>query len=243
MRVGISLQIYIGWDSREEIAYEVAKKTLLENASVPIEVYPIKLHEIVERGLYTRDIDPLASTEFTYSRFLVPHMAGFEGWALFCDCDFMFFTDIAELLDFRDETKALRCVKHDYRPKETVKMDGVAQTVYPRKNWSSFVYFNCAHPSTRTLTPDVVNRESGAYLHRMQWAADEEIGALPAEWNWLEGWNERPSSGYPHAVHYTRGGPWFENCKNVEYANEWKEQADAIYDAGILPHPADTVSA
>ena len=89
-------------------------------------------------------------------------------------------------------------------------MDGAVQTVYPRKNWSSLMLFNCDHPAVRSLTPDVVNRESGAYLHRMQWVADEDIGALPVEWNWLEGWNEKPAQGTPKVVHFTRGGPWFE---------------------------------
>ena len=95
---------------------------------------------------------------------------------MFCDCDFLWLADIADLPPYRDESKALYCVQHDYRPTEKTKMDGTVQTVYPRKNWSSLMLFNCAHPSIRRLTPDVVNRESGAYLHRMQWAADADIG-------------------------------------------------------------------
>ncbi|MEN0040995.1 MAG: glycosyltransferase [Pseudomonadota bacterium] len=221
----MDFKVYIGWDSREDIAYQVARKTLLEHASVPVEVEPIKLDDLVSAGLYTRDIDPLASTEFTYSRFFVPHLAGYEGWALFCDCDFMFFSDIAKLQEYNDPSKALYCVQHDYTPKEAVKMDGQAQTVYPRKNWSSFMLFNCAHPSTKQLTPDVVNSQTGAYLHRMQWAQDDEIGALPTNWNWLEGWNGEPESGKPHAVHYTSGGPWFDNYQDVSYADIWHDKA------------------
>ena len=226
----MELKVYIGWDSREDIAYQVARKTLLENASIPVTVEPIKLDELVANDLYTRDIDPLASTEFTYSRFFVPHLAGYEGWALFCDCDFMFFGDVADLQQYNDPDKAVYCVQHDYTPKEAVKMDGQAQTVYPRKNWSSFMLFNCGHASTRQLTPDLVNRESGAYLHRMQWAQDEEIGSIPTAWNWLEGWNEEPDSGKPNAVHYTSGGPWFDNYQNVAYADIWHEKAAEFKD-------------
>jgi hypothetical protein len=112
-------------------------------------------------------------------------------------------------------------VHHDYTPKESTKMDGAVQTSYPRKNWSSLMLFNCEHPSVRQLTPDVVNRESGAFLHRMQWAKDDEIGELPVEWNWLEGWNEKPKQGTPKAVHFTRGGPWFEQWQNVDYGDLW----------------------
>ncbi|MEO1001240.1 MAG: glycosyltransferase, partial [Pseudomonadota bacterium] len=204
------IRIFVGWDSREPIAYDVCAHSIHRHASRPVEVQPIKLADLVEKGLYTREIDPLASTEFTYSRFLTPHLAGFSGWAIFCDCDFLFTADVAGLWDLRDETKAVMCVHHDHRPSEAVKMDGAKQTVYPRKNWSSLMLFNCDHPSTRRLTPEVVNRETGAYLHRMAWADDSEIGAVPETWNWLEGWSEKPAEGPPAVIHYTRGGPWFE---------------------------------
>lgn len=223
-----ALRVFIGWDSREPIAYEVAKSTALKNASIPLDIQPIKLDDLVAQGLYTRAIDPLASTEFTYSRFFTPYLAGFEGWALFCDCDFLFFGDLGELRQYEDESKAVLCAQHDYQPKDGLKMDGKVQTSYPRKNWSSFMFFNCAHPSTRQLTPDVINRESGSYLHRMQWARDEEIGALPIEWNWLEGWNAKPAEGTPKAVHYTRGGPWFKDWQNVDYGDLWRDEALAI---------------
>jgi hypothetical protein len=222
-------RVYIGWDKREPEAYDVARFSLERRASIPVEVVPIKLDELRAKGLFWRDQDPLASTEFTYSRFLTPALAGFKGWALFCDCDFLWLGDIAGMLEFtRDPKKAVFCVQHDYQPKETVKMDGAVQTAYPRKNWSSLMLFNCDHPSVKRLTPEVVNRESGAYLHRMQWTADDEIGALPVEWNWLEGWNEEPASGTPKAVHYTRGGPWFENWQNVDYGDLWLAERDLM---------------
>ena len=218
-------RVYIGWDRREPEAYDVAESSLRRNASVPVSIEPIKLDDLVKRGLYTREVDPLASTEFTYSRFLTPALAGYKGWALFCDSDFLWLGDIAGLQEYiRDNFKAVFCVQHDYKPKEATKMDGVMQTAYPRKNWSSLMLFNCEHPSVKALTPEVVNRESGAYLHRFQWAKDEEIGSLPVEWNWLEGWNEKPKTGTPKAVHYTRGGPWFKEWQNVDYGDLWREE-------------------
>lgn len=222
------LKVFIGWDSREDIAYRVAKTTLLENASIDVDVQPIRLPDLVDRGAYTREIDPLASTEFTYSRFFTPWLAEYRGWALFCDCDFLFFGDVAELLDYREEDKAVLCVHHDYTPKTGLKMDGKAQTSYPRKNWSSFMLFNCEHSSSRKLTPELINRESGAFLHRMQWASDEEIGELPETWNWLEGWNRKPEGGLPKAVHYTSGGPWFRNWQDVAYSDVWISKARAL---------------
>jgi len=227
------LRVYIGWDSREDIAYQVARRSLLRHATIPVEVIPIKLAELVEQGIYTRDVDPLASTEFTYSRFLTPHLAGFSGWAVFVDCDFLFFGDVAKLEQYMNPAHAVACVHHDYTPKEATKMDGVVQTNYPRKNWSSFMLFNCAHPSTRQLTVEKVNSETGAYLHRMQWAKDDEIGAIPQNWNWLEGWCEKPETGTPDAVHYTRGGPWFDAWQDVDYGDEWRAEAAACRAEGL----------
>jgi hypothetical protein len=221
-------RIYVGWDRREPEAYDVAEFSLQRRTSIPLTVMPIKLDELRARGLYHRDQDPLASTEFTYSRFLAPALAGYRGWALFCDCDFLWLGDVAHLVEYTRVPKAVYCVQHDYRPTETTKMDGAAQTVYPRKNWSSLMLFNCDHPAVKSLTPEVVSRESGAYLHRMQWVKDEDIGALPVEWNWLEGWNQKPAQGAPKAVHFTRGGPWFERWQNVDYGELWCAERDEM---------------
>src|SRR6188768_1135143 len=56
-------RVYIGWDQREPIAYDVAKFSLERRASIPVAVAPIKLDDLRSRGLYRRDQDPLASTE------------------------------------------------------------------------------------------------------------------------------------------------------------------------------------
>ena len=217
------LRVFIGWDSREEIAYEVCRKSILRHASIPVDIQPIKQSELRERGLYTREFDPLSSTEFSFTRFLTPYLAGYDGWAVFMDCDFLLRGDIAGLMDYADGAKACFVVQHDYRPFEKVKMDGQAQHQYPRKNWSSFMFMNCSHPEVKALTPEVVNRESGMFLHRFQWLKDESIGSLPIAWNYLEGWYTRDHCPNPIAVHFTRGGPWFRDYMEVEYAREWLE--------------------
>ncbi len=216
--------MFIGWDSREPEAYEVAAHSLQRHASIPVEVRPIKQEDLRAQGLYWRDRDPLASTEFTYTRFLTPYLAGFEGHALFCDCDFLWTGDIAELVALIDPSKAVTCVQHDHRPPEQTKMDDAVQSVYPRKNWSSLMVFNCAYPSARQLNVETVNTKPGAYLHRMQWAADDEIGALPETWNWLEGWCKTAPGEIPKVIHYTRGGPWFDKWQDVEFAELWRAE-------------------
>jgi len=220
------LNIYIGYDSKEDIAYRVCKHSLLKRSSKDVKVYSLKLQELVARKFYSRSIDPLASTEFTYSRFLVPALSGYKGWAIFCDCDFIFFEDISKILENVDKSKAVYCVKHDYTPKEKHKMDGQIQTIYPRKNWSSFILFNCEHSSNKQLTINVVNSQTGSYLHQFKWLKDDEIGSLDERWNWLEGWTSNNNSQNPYAVHYTRGGPWFDEWQDVEFAKEWIEERD-----------------
>ena len=220
------LRVFVGWDSREDVAYQVCKRSLESSSSIPVEVSPIRQQDLRSRGLYTRGSDPLSSTEFSFTRFLTPYLAGYEGWAVFVDCDFLFRRDIAGILDYLDPSKALYCVKHEYAPPETVKMDGQQQTQYPRKNWSSFMLINCGHEQVRRLTPAVVNTANGLFLHRFNWLTDDVIGALPMTWNYLEGWHTKVDCDDPIAVHFTRGGPWFENYRNVEYGQEWLAAAD-----------------
>ncbi len=221
-----NLNIYIGYDSKEDIAYRVCKYSILKRSSANLKVTSLKLYELVTNKMYSRSIDPLASTEFTYSRFLVPVLNKYKGWAIFCDCDFIFFEDVSKILENLDNSKAVYCVQHDYTPKEKHKMDGQKQTIYPRKNWSSFILFNCSHPSNKKLSIDLVNSETGSFLHQFKWLKDSEIGSLDERWNWLEGWTSNHNNKKPFAVHYTRGGPWFDEWQDVEFANEWISERD-----------------
>jgi len=225
------MKVFIGWDSREDIAYQVAKHSI-ENKTKSIEVHPLKLNELKKADLYWRGNDKLASTEFTFTRFLVPELMNFEGWALFIDCDIILTTDIKELFDQTDDRYAVMCVHHDYTPKEGIKMDGKQQTVYPRKNWSSVMLFNCGHPSNKKLTKELINDPDidGKYLHRFSWLSDKEIGKLSHEWNWLVNWYKEPKDGKPKLLHYTEGGPWFENYKNCEYADLWIREKERYED-------------
>lgn len=222
----MKVNFFIGYDPKEDIAYRVCKYSLLKRSSNNVNVMSLKLDELVAKKLYTRPIDPLASTQFTYTRFLVPLLNNYEGWAVFCDCDFIFLNDVSNLINNLDNDKAVYCVQHDYTPKEKHKMDGQKQSIYPRKNWSSFIIFNCSHPSTKKLTVETVNNETGAYLHQFKWCKDDEIGSLDERWNWLEGWTSNHNSAKPFAVHYTRGGPWFSEWQDVEFANEWNNERD-----------------
>ena len=214
--------IYIGYDAREDIAYRVAKSSAAGH-----EVKPLVQQQLREQGLYWRDVDTLASTDFSFTRFLVPELQQFKGWALFVDCDVLFLNNPKELFDLADDRYAVMCVQHDYTPTATVKMDGKTQHLYPRKNWSSVMLFNCAHPSNKVLTKQLVNTATGQYLHRLSWLTDNEVGALPHEWNWLVGWYKEPQDGKPKLLHYTEGGPWFSNYTNCEYADLWLKAASS----------------
>ena len=222
------MKVFVGYDTREDIAYQVCKHSI-ESKQSDASVRPLKQQELRDAGWYTRGIDKLASTEFTFTRFLIPELCNFKGWALFMDCDMILKTDIKELFDQADDQYAVMCVQHDYSPSATTKMDGQQQTVYPRKNWSSVMLFNCGHKSNQILTQDLVNNPeiTGAYLHRFSWLKDKEVGELSPEWNWLVGHYKEPKDGTPKLIHYTEGGPWFENYRNCEYHQDWK---DELYD-------------
>jgi len=221
-----NLNFFIGYDSKEDIAYRVCKNSLLRKSSINLKIISLKIDELIAKNFYHRAKDPLASTEFTYTRFLIPALMNYKGWAIFCDCDFIFLEDITNLFKDINDSKAVYCVQHDYKPKERHKMDGQKQTIYPRKNWSSFILFNCEHPSNKKLNINLVNSESGSFLHQFKWLSDNEIGSLDERWNWLEGWTSNSNKSFPYAVHYTRGGPWFDEWQDVEFAKEWLQERD-----------------
>lgn len=217
--------IFIGYDSREDMAYRAAKYSAGNHKIVPLVQQTLR-----DYGLYWREVDTLASTEFSLTRFLVPELCNFKGWALFIDCDTLFLSDPAELFALADDRYAVMCVKHNYLPQNTTKMDGKNQHIYPRKNWSSVMLFNCAHPANRKLTKQLVNISTPQFLHRLSWLSDDDIGSLPLSWNWLVGWYTEPNDGTPKLLHYTEGGPWFAEYANCEYANNWLSVASSIKD-------------
>jgi len=223
----MTLNIFIGWDEREQEAYDVCVKSLLKHSSEELNIHPIIRSVLIDTGEYFREQPETGSVEFTYTRFLTPYLSKYEGWSLFIDCDFLFTKDVAELFAFADDKYALMCVKHDYVPKNTIKMDGQKQVAYPRKNWSSCILWNSGHPINKLLTPEGVSSWSGAYLHRFQFMSDHLIGEMPLEWNWLEGeYDKEEFEEYhqapPAAIHFTNGGPWFENWQDVDYADLWR---------------------
>lgn len=217
-----NLNVYVGYDSRETIAYKVCEYSILKHTP-GAEVKALKQQNLRDEDLYWRPVDPLSSTEFTFTRFLVPHLQNYEGWALFCDCDFVWDGDITELFEKADPQYAVMVVKHDYQPTNDKKMDGCTQTVYPRKNWSSCILWNCSHPSNQKLTLEDINKQPGSYLHRFQWLEDHEIGELDTKYNFLVGWNKEKYTGKPLAYHWTEGGPWFPEYRNCEYKDIWNQ--------------------
>jgi hypothetical protein len=217
------VRIFIGYDPREAVAFSVLAFSIHRRASVPVTIAPLMLTQLGR--LMTRERHPLQSTDFAFSRFLTPLLSGYEGWSIFMDCDMLVLDDVAKLWAMRDERYAVQVVKHDHRPREESKFLGAPQTPYEKKNWSSVMLFNNAR--CRALTPAYVNSASGLELHQFKWlAGDELIGALPLRWNHLVGY-------YAHEpdvslVHYTLGGPYFDEYRDCEYAAEWRAELERM---------------
>jgi lipopolysaccharide biosynthesis glycosyltransferase len=224
MAASVRNKVFVGYDSREDIAWQVCRHSLLRHADNDLIVAPLKQPVLRELGLYTRPDDLPASTEFSLTRFLTPYLAAQSGWVVFCDCDFLFTGDVRKVFEGLDPTKAVYCVQHEYTPAYDLKMDGKKQAAYPRKNWSSFTLFNCDHPDVKALTPAVVNSATPAFLHQFQWISDDRaIGALDRKWNFLAGEYPRPDA-VPEVIHFTNGGPWFEEWQDCDYAELWREE-------------------
>jgi lipopolysaccharide biosynthesis glycosyltransferase len=213
------MRVFIGYDPREAVAFSVLAHSIHVRASEPVSVTPLLLSEL--KGVFTRARHPLQSTDFAFSRFLTPHLSAYEGWSVFMDCDMLVLDDIANLWRLRDERYAVMVVKHDHQPRESIKFLDQPQTAYPKKNWSSVMLFNNAR--CRALTPEYVNTASGLELHQFKWLPDEGlIGELPRKWNHLVGYYQ-PTPG-ASLVHYTLGGPYFDEYRDCEYAEEWRQE-------------------
>lgn len=222
------MKVYIGFDRRESMAYDVAVHSL-KSVTPSASVTPLKTDRLHDMGLLRRPMDRRGaiydlhsnapcSTDFAISRFLVPHLAQ-TGWALFTDCDMVFLSDVSELFDNADPSKAVMVVKHEMPDTGTTKMDGQAQTAYPRKNWSSVMLFNCDHPANRRLSIQDVNERPGRDLHAFYWLHDSEIGLLAPCWNWLVGVQPKPL--FPKIAHFTLGGPFTPGWNGAEHDDIW----------------------
>lgn len=212
------IRVFVGYDSAETVAFGVLAHSIQANASRPVAIVPIMLSQL--RGIYGRPRHQLASTEFSFSRFLTPYLCEYDGWAIFMDCDMLVRADIKELWDARDDRYALQVVKHNHRPKNGIKFLGQPQTRYEKKNWSSVMLFNCARCTA--LTPEYINTASGLQLHQFKWlSSDEEIGEIPPTWNHLVGYD--PHDPNAKNLHYTEGGPYFEEYAHCEYADDWRD--------------------
>ena len=210
------INVFIGYDNKEKVAFSTLSYSILKNSTKPVAITPIALNNIKDD--FVRERGKLSSTEFAFSRFIIPHLMNYRGWALFMDCDMLMKADIAELWRLRDDKYAVQVCKHDYKPKNEKKFLGQIQTSYPKKNWSSFMLLNCAKCSA--LTPDYVNSATGLELHQFKWLeSDDKIGSLPLEWNWLVGEYEHKDD--VKNVHFTEGGPYFADYDTCDYASDW----------------------
>jgi lipopolysaccharide biosynthesis glycosyltransferase len=238
----LPLKLYIGWDSREAVAADVCKHSIAKRTTTPLSIEYLKHRDLRKRGLFSRPwitlgasgswIDPTDekpfSTEFSHTRFLVPELMQYKGWALFLDSDMICLTDIAKLFALCDDKYAVMCVKHTHVPPlNSHKMDGREQLRYRRKNWSSFVLWNCSHPANARITKEAVGFMRGTDLHAFSWLTDDQIGELPPTYNYIAGVSPKLAperGGIPDVIHYTEGGPWFPECQEVPYAGMWIQE-------------------
>jgi hypothetical protein len=222
------IRVFVGYDPREAVAYNVLAHSINRRASQPVAVTPLMLSQL--GPLMWRERHPLQSTDFSFSRFLVPYLCGFEGWAVFMDCDMLVLDDFAKLWALRDDRYAVLCVHHTHVPEEKTKFLGQPQTRFEKKNWSSVMLIDCA--KCAALTPDYVNTASGLELHRFKWLdGDSLIGEIPHRWNHLVDYDPPLPAEEISNLHFTIGGPYFDDYRECGYADLWLAERDAMLHA------------
>jgi lipopolysaccharide biosynthesis glycosyltransferase len=223
------IRVFVGYDPREAVAFNVLSHSIGVRASEPVEIAPLMLSQL--KSVLWRERHPLQSTDFSFSRFAVPFLSEYKGWSLFCDCDMLMLDDIAKLWALRDDRYAVQVVKHDHVPTESVKFLDKPQRPYEKKNWSSVILFNNAKCTALTL--DYVNTATGLELHQFKWLGDDGlIGELPHRWNHLVDYDPTVPADQVSLLHYTEGGPYFEAYKTCSYADLWLAERDRMLFAG-----------
>ena len=215
------LKIFVGFDGEvEPVAYHVFCQSVIEKATIPVSFTPLALNTL-ENYIETHDD---GSNAFIYSRFLVPYLCDFRGYALYVDGDMLCRDDVNNLIDEIDPFAAVSVVQHDYKTKHPVKYCGNKNEDYPKKNWSSLMFWDCGHYKNARLTPEYIMKHEGKHLHRFEWLKNDFVdlvGELPKEWNWLV--SEYDYNPDAKLVHFTIGTPCFNHYKDCDYAQEWYE--------------------
>lgn len=217
------MRIFIGYDERETVAYHVCAHSILSRATKPVSIVPLKKESL---PFYVRKRDENQSTDFAYTRFLVPYICQFHGYALFMDCDMLVRTDINEILNYAEYSGSVSVVKHDYKPALSEKFLGQPQTAYAKKNWSSVMLFN--NERCLALTPHYVNRATGMELHQFHWCGDDMVRSLPDTWNCLVGEENQCDPRDAKILHYTNGTPCFKSYSTGEPASWWYAEKTAM---------------
>ena len=202
--------VHVGFDSRHREMYDLCTGSIRHYCKDAV----IKPNSSSNVPAYNRPSKDNESTTFVYSRFYIPYCSFWSGWAIFCDGDFLWQDDVNKLWEQRDDRYAVMVCKHNYESKIKTKAFGHVQENFPRKNWSSLIMWNCAHPSNRVLTPEYCNSAEPKQLHRFLHLQDKEIGGLDLRWNWLvDEYDYTESAG---ALHFTNGGPWCDIQTNQD---------------------------
>jgi lipopolysaccharide biosynthesis glycosyltransferase len=212
------ITVFVGYDPREAIGFHACVNSIVRHASRPVSIVPLALNLLKD---YT-ETHTDGSNQFVYSRFLVPHLMNYQGWAIFIDGDMILRDDIIKLWDLQDHSKDVMVVKHDYKTCAVKKYLGSKNEDYPRKNWSSVILWNCAAESNGQLTPKFVQGQPGSFLHRFNWINDINIGELPVIWNWLP--DEFGVNPDAKLLHYTLGAPCFHEFAQTPQADEWHRE-------------------
>lgn len=218
------IPVYIGFDTREEAGSHVFASSLINRASQPVSIVPLHLDLF---SAFYRAGHRDGSNAFIYTRFLIPFLQDFKGWAMFCDgADMLMREDVSELWALRDYYKAVMVVKHDYKTRHPRKYVGTQMEAdnhdYPRKQWSSVMLINCGHFAWRQMTPEMLRTMTGPDLHSFKWMNEEVIGELPVEWNWLA--DEFGPNPDAKLLHWTAGSPGFLHYRNAPHAEEFRNQ-------------------
>jgi hypothetical protein len=206
------VRVYVGSQEAQLVPVKVLEYSIRKHTDLPVEVFPLH-HAHIEYPL-PRDVGNRPRTPFSFQRFYIPQLAGFQGRAIYLDSDMQVFRDIRELWSLPFEGADLLAAWE------------IAESA--RKPQFSVMVLNCdalrwdLNEIVAALDRGELNYET--LMYEMKVARNIRT-AIDPTWNSLE----RYEPGKTSLLHYTEmtRQPWISRENPLGYL--WvRELAEAI---------------
>lgn len=180
------IRVYVGSEEAQMLSVKVLEHSIRRHASMSVEVMP--LHHGNIPFAQPKDPKNWPRTPFSFQRFTIPMLAGYQGRAIYLDSDMLVFRDLRELWTLPFDGADLLGAQ---------AADGTA-----RRPQFSVMLMDCERlrwdPASVVQSLDSGRLDYSQLMHDMALASEVRAG-IPSHWNSLEQYE----AGRTSLLHYT----------------------------------------